>query len=199
MKSLTLNANNKYFGRSIKIIRGTVLLALAVASGATAQAQDRSFNQAQFYHESAEAHKIFSFKFNDNGIDEKSISFLESQKEIDFKNSPFNRKNKASVTPEDSNFIFKKPAVVEPNSLKNSFELTANLSQPFKMSPISTSVLNSDLDRFKPHDLLASARALKSAPNTMSASRFPTLNTVHYASAGTTYTHNEASGIALLP
>ena len=72
--------------KPITMLRMGAVVVLAIASGVTAQAQPLNLGETPFQHDSADAHKVLSFRFGDKGIDTKSVSFLESQRSYAFRN-----------------------------------------------------------------------------------------------------------------
>ncbi len=177
---------------SVKMLRTGAFLTLAIASGITAQARGLDLNEPAFYNDSADAHKVLSFNFDDKGIDEKSISFLENQKRINETNAETDLKQRVSQ-PQDIDFLLKSNSVPSNDFSQEGYQYKEGLEAS------STLRLEPSLEKYRPRNLHASTQSKKPSMLANDTSWYAEQNKIQFADLTPPKPVKSTVEIALLP
>lgn len=170
-----LTKTSSLIRKPITMLRMGTVVVLAIASGVAAQAQPLNLGETSFQRDSADAHKVLSFRFGDKGIDNKSVSFLESQKSYEFRNKS-SVSGKEVLSPEQTN---------SDAFLEKGLALSTSQYDDEGALDFSSYVLSAGLEKYMPRQLGKATEAPKRITVAADTAWFTQKDNAQYAKLNT--------------
>ena len=175
--------------RHVNVLRVSIALVVALASGTTSYAQDLDLNNAFPQDESERALNVLSFKFNNTGVVGNSVRLLQSQSKFDFE-SKSRLSGQGILSPKGKNS----------NSLLDSrLKASGSLNGVQSLQSASNYTLEAGLDKYLPSKRGPSYQAPKATTLVADTSWYIKEDSFQYAELVNPKSSISRQSTALLP